>query len=348
MCLLCGVCAEAMAFYQWMNLAHAEAPPDRPPLCINMDETALVRHVTGLRGCVAKASQIASVAVDRATLADRRSYMSYLACISDDVTVQDRLPQVILGNQHQLSVALMRSMDLPSNVVVWRQQSAWNSRETMRRWLSLLSKSLGELVKRRYVILLLDVHLSHIDKSIYVHARRCGVRLVYIPAKMTSFLQPCDTHLFAKFKHAFRVSWERTRSLSPGGVVSTASWMQVVVDAIQQVLPKTNWRSAFLSNGIVEKQRALSMRLRTEFGFDDGGVELPCVPPTAADALSIFPQRMKLDIMSYVLWQTKEARTQRVGQAEDLGQSETLRPKRRTLPPTFERSKVFRIPRTID
>jgi len=198
------------------------------------------------------------------------------------------------------------------------------------------------------VILLLDVHLSHIDKSIYVHARRCGVRLVYIPAKMTSFLQPCDTHLFAKFKHAFRVSWQRTRSLSPGGVVSTASWMQVVVDAIQQVLPKTNWRSAFLSNGIVEKQRALSMRLRTEFGFDDGGVELPCVPPTAADALSIFPQRMKLDIMSYVLWQTKEARTKRVGQAEDLGQSETLRPKRRTLPPTFERSKVFRIPRTID
>ena len=82
MCLLCGVCAEAMAFYQWM--AHAEPPPDRPPL-FNMDETALVRHVTGLRGCVAKASQTASVAVDRATLADRCSCMSYLACVSDCV-----------------------------------------------------------------------------------------------------------------------------------------------------------------------------------------------------------------------------------------------------------------------
>ena len=192
------------------------------------------------------------------------------------------------------------------------------------------------------MILLLDVHLSHIDKSIYVHARRCGVRVVYIPAKMTSFLQPCDTHLFAKFKHAFRVSWERTRSLSPGGVVSTASWMQVVVDAIQQVLPKTNWRSAFLSNGIVEKQRALSMRLRTEFGFDDGGVELPCVPPTAADALSIFPQRMKLDIMSYVLWQTKKLglsvwdKPRILDRVRHFGQSGGLCPLLLSVPKCFE------------
>ena len=67
-----------------------------------------------------------------------------------------------------------------------------------------MGKSLGDAVRQRYVILLLDVHRSHIDKSILTHAKRCGIRLCYVPASMTGDLQPCDTHLFWKFKSAFR------------------------------------------------------------------------------------------------------------------------------------------------
>ena len=40
---------KAMTMYPWLNFALAQAPPHRPPLCLNMDETALIRHLTGLR-----------------------------------------------------------------------------------------------------------------------------------------------------------------------------------------------------------------------------------------------------------------------------------------------------------
>ena len=151
-----------------------------------MDETALVRHVTGLRGTVVKVSAPKQAAIERASLADRRSYISYLACITHDAAVQALLPQVLLGNEHQFTLALLRSVSsqLGPNIQLWRQKSAWNSHQTMRRWLTTLKKALGSLVESRTVVVLVDVHPSHIHNTIFQHARRCGVRLVYIPAKL--------------------------------------------------------------------------------------------------------------------------------------------------------------------
>ena len=50
---------------------------------------------------------------------------------------------------------------------------------------------------QRYVIVLVNVPPSG---SIFLHARQCGVRLVYIPAKLISYVQP--TRVFALSKHA--------------------------------------------------------------------------------------------------------------------------------------------------
>ena len=99
--------------YQRLNFVIAEAPPHRAPLCLNMDETALIRHPTGLRGYVAKVSGPSS-------LADRRCYMTYLACVADDPSIQPKLPQVLFGNEHQLTLETMRSIadDLPQSIMV--------------------------------------------------------------------------------------------------------------------------------------------------------------------------------------------------------------------------------------
>ena len=138
-----------------------------------MDETALVRHVTGLRGTVVKVSAPKQAAIERASLADRRSYISYLACITHDAAVQALLPQVLLGNEHQFTLALLRSVSsqLGPNIQLWRQKSAWNSHQTMRRWLTTLKKALGSLVESRTVVVLVDVHPSHIHNTIFQHAR---------------------------------------------------------------------------------------------------------------------------------------------------------------------------------
>ena len=169
---------QAMAYFQWVNAASAAAPANRPPLLINMDETALVRHPSGLAGTVLKVPAGKPILGDPSSLGERRSHITYLASITHDAEVQLRLPQVLIGNERQFSAAMMRSLPtLPANVHVWRCKSAWNSHALMRRFLSLLASSLGSALKDRYVILLLDVAPCHIHPTILSHAKRCGLRL---------------------------------------------------------------------------------------------------------------------------------------------------------------------------
>ena len=90
-----------------------------------MDETALVRHATGLVGTVLKCSMAKQNVGEVASLGDRRSHMTFLASITPDAEVQARLPQVLIGNERQLSAATMRNLTgLPENIHVWRCKSA--------------------------------------------------------------------------------------------------------------------------------------------------------------------------------------------------------------------------------
>ena len=120
-----------------------------------MDETALVRHVTGLRGTVVKVSAPKQAAIERASLADRRSYISYLACITHDAAVQALLPQVLLGNEHQFTLALLRSVSsqLGPNIQLWRQKSAWNSHQTMLFFFGLMAAWLYVSIVRAVALL---------------------------------------------------------------------------------------------------------------------------------------------------------------------------------------------------
>lgn len=164
-----------------------------------MDETALVRHTSGLVGTVLtrKRGSAKGTLGEASSLHQRRSHITYLASITHDSDVQLRLPQVLIGNEHQFPAAMMEALttvSLPDTMHVWRCKSAWNSHALMRRYLSLLTSSLGSIVRDRYVILVLDVARCHIHPTILAHAKRCGLQLCYIPALMTAELQPCDTH----------------------------------------------------------------------------------------------------------------------------------------------------------
>ena len=108
--------------------------------------------------------------------------------------------------------------DRPSNSTMYtygREKSAWNNHGMMRKYLSLLGKCFGNVAKERYVILLLDGHRCHPHESVLAHAKRWGIRLVYMPAHMTGLLQPCDTHVFAKLKAAFGEPWREQKTVLP-------------------------------------------------------------------------------------------------------------------------------------
>ena len=253
------------------------------------------------------------------------------------------LPQVLVGNEHQFPVKLLEGLrPLPHGVHMWRCKSAWNNHATMRRYISLLAKSLGDLVQQRYVILLLDVHRSHIDVSIFKHALRCGVRLVYVPASMTGVLQPCDTHLFSRFKAAFANMWRRQKAECVAGVVTTNDWVRVIWRAVEEVVMRGDWQQAFESAGVLRRQQRLACNLREKLGWAELP-EVPAGPPAVDLAREIFPRRMRLDVLSYVLWKPKCQRSRE--SAECSGRQVAGR--RRPLPPSFVTSRA-RSPRCHD
>ena len=281
----------------------ADAPSGRQPLLINMDETSLAYHFCGLRGTVLKL-QIDShqEASDAASLSEIRGHVSFLASIANDPEVQALLPQVLLGNEHRFTKTLLRSVEksCPPQVHLWRQKSAWNSHSTMRRYICLLAKTLGSLVHERYVILIVDTAKAHIHQSIYKLARQRGLRLVFVPARMTRWLQPCDTHVFGPFKTALMDNWRRSKSEATQGVIDAQRWLQVIFKTIDQVLP-VDWSKAFLRDGILNQQADLSDKIRVSLGWKLAPL-VPTTPPTLEEAKIIFPNRMRLNFMSYIHW----------------------------------------------
>ena len=149
-----------------------------------------------LVGTVVKTLGLTGAFGEVSCLSDRRSHITFLASICHDPEVQLRLPQVLIGNEHQFSVALLKSLtSLPTNIHVWRCKSAWNTHALMRRYLSLLASSLGSVVKERYVILILDVARCHIHPTILAHRQA-----LWNPTVLHSGTDDCRV---ATVRHAF-------------------------------------------------------------------------------------------------------------------------------------------------
>ena len=225
-----------------------------------------------------------------------------MSMVTHESDVQPLLPQVLLGNEKFFTLTLMKAIKplVPPNFVLLRKKSAWNCHETMREILSLLAKALKKLMSDRSVILILDVHSSHIDATIFAHARRLGVHLVYIPASLTFLLQPCDTHVFAALKHVLRKMWQDRKSKSATRV-SAEEWLGIIFRSVRTVLQGTKWETAFLSTGALACQAQVSPRTFSQMGLVARPI-VPTGPPTAEEAALVFPRGRKLNFMSYVLW----------------------------------------------
>ena len=280
----------------------------RPPLVINMDETAILRHPSGVKGTVLRSvpGSKARRATDRATLAERRSSVTLLATICHDQAVQLKLPQIVLGNEHQIGVGVLRRLQgsLPDNVYIWRAKSAWNCHAVMKRYLSLLAECLGETLREREVVLLVDVNRAHIDHSLLLHARRLSLRMCFVPAKMTRWLQPADVALFGRLKAALRNAWRTRKSALPMGVLSQEEWLRVIASTLADLLPNTHWFKAFDAVGSLGHQRGVSETFCEELGLE----RPPTVPagfPTADEARQVFPAGMKVEVLTWVHFVTK-------------------------------------------
>lgn len=260
---MCPLPAQTFAYFRWVNFARAQARLGKKPLFINLDETALCYSCAGMVGTVVCEKALPPSkqhATENASETETRGHVTLISMLTHEPAIQTRLLQILFGNEHRFSLGLLDFIkpSIPSNVQLWRQKSSCNSHATMRKVLTTLSKALGDLVKDRYIILLLDVAGVHIHPTIHSLAERLRIRLLFLPAKLTYLLQPCDTHLFKRFKHSLQESFREIRSRSDSDSVTAEQWLHLIFKIIRGVIQGVSWKHAFGSVGILEEQRQLA------------------------------------------------------------------------------------------
>lgn len=301
-----------MTYFQWMNFVTSQAPLGKRQLLINMGETALAYSWPGQKGNISCQSRIPeglSLRPESVSRNEIRGHVTHLAFICDDTAIQPTLPQILLGNKARFTLRLLQSLQgaVPANLHLWRQESSWNNHATMRKALTALRQALLPYMATRYIVLLLDMARARIHPTIYRHAHQCNIRLVYIPAKLTWLLQPCDTHAFAKFKAALRRLWLDARLESQDGEINARQWVMIIAKAIRAVFQGTRWASAFAETGASDAQLRLSAYVLRHTGLPQA-VSAPATPPTVQDVARIFPKRLALNVRNYVHWPPAKAK----------------------------------------
>ena len=189
--------------WQWFHFLQGQAPAGRPVLRLNLDETSVRFWYEPRKGLRRDAGDKPRKGFARqASRAQLRKAFTHVAIICDDTTLQPYLPQVLLVNERTVSVELSRRWTAlrGCNAKLWRGKSAWINEKVFAKILRELGMVLRERAGGRQAVLLMDAHKVHYSKGALAACRDYDIWPVVIPARMTSMLQPLDTHVFSRFK----------------------------------------------------------------------------------------------------------------------------------------------------
>ena len=287
--------AKVKAFLQWVHLAGSGTT--KIPLYINMDETSLCFNYGRRRGLLVSKRALPpnrKYRKEQVKSGDLKAYVSLLGFFTHDTTIQAKLPQIFIGNTHRFTKKLLNKISsaVPKNFYLFREQSSWNNHNLMRKALSLLVRHLKDYQESHEFVLVLDVARCHVHSSIFSLASRLGVRLVFVPAKLTWLLQPADTHVFARFKFRLRQLWHSLLVASSSGTVSNETWLIEVMETARKLFSGVKWAPAFKAAGMLDSSY-VSDRVMQQVGWDS----LPVLPEEALSVQQlkyVFPQRTRI------------------------------------------------------
>ena len=301
---------QAAALWKWSNALHANVPADKTVLRINMDETCIRLHDGCQRGnLVAEAGDIKTSPkslTENVSSRDGKACCTHVSVICDDKELQPLLPQVLLLNNSLVSARCFRAIKaaVPSFVLVVRWARAWMNAEVMVWWCKVLAEALRHVQSQRQIILYLDCFRGHWTRKALLAMARHHFWVCLIPAQMTWALQPCDTHVFARYKACLRTECLAARVQRTDGSLDWADLVRAVTACITAVLHHEPWLPAFEQIGLVGRQTLVSARVLGKLGLrvcSDVGDQLPCF----ADFQSMLPARAKVPISEFFAYFTR-------------------------------------------
>lgn len=285
---------QAAAGWKWWNaLEKSATETGRRVLRVNCDETNIARCPKSGAGLVlgdlSRSRGPVLIAEDR----HRKGSLSHLAFICDDAAVQPFLPQVLVGNEAVLRRTDLQELDgeLPCNIYLVRQKSSWLDTTLFVCALKWLQQGLRRAKVSVEVLLLMDCSPVHCHEDVRRAAGRLGFSVCFVPRRLTWLLQPCDTHVFRKYKADLRRRTAEVQAAAGRGALPTVALLRCLLLSIRFVLQGHCWAQAFARNGYSgDGQASVSHRILRVLG------EMPlasavCGPVTAEDLALVLPAR---------------------------------------------------------
>jgi hypothetical protein len=299
--LICEKFGQAIGVWRWSNFLHSQLAAGKKALHVNLDETGIRMHQVAGKGMLVNAAilekrKAASLTQDVSKAMLRGSF-THVTVICDDGEAQKLLPQILIVNKHMVTEQQQRTLSatMPGNILLLRLHTAWMTSELMIRVLLVLKKSLAPFMETHQIFLTADAYRAHVTSEVWKQCVRQQILYCVIPAKLTWALQPCDTHVFASYKHRLQTVCQGAVVDSATGKLSLEVLLQGVCQCIVEILEGRSWAKAFADTGLTGTQADVSARVLSKLTFE----EIPEVGsdlPTLAQLMDVFPKRAVLPI----------------------------------------------------
>ena len=262
-------CTEAAAGWQWWHAVRSKIGSTKPILKLNMDETSVAAFHGHVKGNVIQKHKSEGEPVQFADRRKRRTCFTHAAFICDNARVQKKLPQLIIGNEHILTIQKYNEIVArrPWNVYVKAQKSGWMNADLLKVLIDTLAVHIRDELIQYQVVLFLDAAKCHVDKSVAQRCNHHNIILVILPARMTWLVQPCDTHLFAQYKRYMRKLWLESIADRNDSDLNLIDLFHIIFRTIEDVIEHKSWAHAFKEDGYHDNFGQLSSYIMKQLDY---------------------------------------------------------------------------------
>lgn len=202
----------------------------------NVDETFLPMDPSRIKGIAAKGQK-----VHRNIEGSGKENVTVMGCISASGC---SLPPLIIFQGQNLWSSWKGTNDL-ENTMYGVSEKGWMTTNIFNEWFAKFCT----IIKERPLLVLLDGHLTHLDKHTIELAIKENVTLLKLPAHSTDLLQPLDRGCFGPLKLKWNeklIDWQRQNQRK----LTKSEFSDLLCSIWEEGIPKKNIVSSFASTGI--------------------------------------------------------------------------------------------------
>ena len=270
--------AKVTSFLQWTQWLFSHVHSARAPIVLNLDETAIAQAVPKKRGYVIGPPSRVTKCRESFTTRQTHGHCTMVGLIAADPSLQVHCKQLLLckdGNLDSVTKAALAAVGPP---LEWlRGTAGWTNGEHMCSVLTAIRRPFLAAFPNRHIILFMDSASQHVSHRVLAHANRLRMQIVLIPASLTWLLQPLDTHVFSLLKRKMVSLQQAVRAADPHGRLHQTAWVDILQEAVRDVISSRDWSAAFAGNGLL----GITSRIRSAVLGELGAcLPLPLQAPT--------------------------------------------------------------------